>query len=193
MNGDDRAGFAEVYGRATQSGNLKHDMARPTDPDKLIALALTDRRLSAPMFRAKVANDAAHIRNLIALWRADVMAVARHNHWCVPMRVQVTPTHAEVLPVYLPGMFVWAIADASIHAWLWDVCPACTGRKFSLAIDGGSGKSVLSDKACVACAGTGRSVPDVQPVSLMPFVEKCLGTLRGRFERAEKQAKAKLR
>lgn len=184
--------FAESYGRATLSGDLSHSDRRISDPDRLMALALTDRRLVSEMFRSKVSNDAAAIRNLIAMWRADVVAMARRGHWTVKMPVNIDQVHIEVLPVYLPVLYCWSVADASLNFWLFDVCQACQGRKFQLIDGPDGGKRSLSDKICPSCNGDGHVKPSVHPAILDGFLKQAIDALEGRFQSAQRRANRKL-
>jgi len=106
--------------------------------------------------------------------------------------VEIEPNHREVCQVAMPLRYVWNISDASLEAWVMDICPACTGRRMEL-MDGQDGRRVLSDIPCKACAGSGKSLPVVEPLSLLPFVGQVLEILTRRFESVGRAANKKLK
>jgi hypothetical protein len=193
MNGD-RMTFGDAYSGAVLSGNLQQFEYRISNPDRLMALAFCDRKMGSEMYRAKTANDPQKIREMKALWRADLLKTARARHWRVKLPVVVeVPDKIEICEVMLPMRHVWLVADVSLKTWLLDVCPECTGRKFQLLNPESDGKQVLSEKACQACGGSGRLVPDVSDRALIDFVEEAIRILRTRYETIGRRATKRLR
>jgi hypothetical protein len=193
MTIDDRPTFADSYARAAHSGNLRQVENRISDPDRLIALAVTDRRLGSPLYRSRAANDASKVRELRALWRNDLLTVARNRHWHVRLPVIVeSPDQIEVCDVAMPTRFVWLVADTSIMSWLLDVCPSCCGRRFEL-LDESAGRGVLTDRPCKSCAGTSFAKPVINPAFLQSFLEDSIEILKRRYERIGAKARTKLK
>lgn len=184
--------YADRYAQAALSSDLRQRAFAVSSPDVLAAFALIDTHLSTYAYRAKVANDPAAFRRLRAMHRADVKRIAEKRNWQVPLLVEIEPNVREVCQVHMPLRYVWSIADASLDSWVMDVCPACTGRRMEL-MDGSDGRRVLSDIPCKACNGGGKSVPMVEPLNLLPFVEQMMEILARRFENVGRAANKKLK
>lgn len=184
--------FADHFAQAALSGNLRQREFKISHPDTLMAFAMVDTHLSTFAYRTKVANDPAAFRRLKAMHRADVKKLAEKRHWTIPLMVEIEPNHRELFQVSMPLRYVWNISDASMESWVMDVCPACTGRRFEL-MDGTDGRRVLSDIPCRACAGGGKSLPMVEPISLLPFVGQVIEILTRRFESVGRAANKKLK
>lgn len=192
--------FDDQYGRAVVSGNLKQTEAwRVSDPDRLMALAFTDRRLGSHLYRARIVNDAQKYRELRDMWRAELREIARKRRWTVMLHAQLTPAYMELCEVIVPPSYCFAIADASLRAWIFDVCPACLGRRFEL-LEGLDleGRQVLSDRACKECEGTGKAklrITDVDPVParvIEKLVEESVRLLSGRYESVTRRASKRM-
>jgi len=184
--------FGDHYAQAVLSGNLRQREFRISHPDTLMAFAMVDTHLSTFAYRPKVANDPAAFRRFMAMHRADVKKIAEKRHWAIPLMVEIEPNHREVCQVAMPLRYVWNISDASLEAWVMDVCPACTGRRMEL-MDGQDGRRVLSDVPCKGCGGSGKSLPVVEPLFLLPFVGHVLEILTRRFEAVGRAANKKLK
>ncbi len=187
----DRPTFAEKYGRATQSANLRH-VERPCDTDKLTALAWADRRLSSPLYRARVANDAAQVRALHDLWRAECARLALRRRWTIWVPAVTADGKHVTAQIVLPMLLVREVARISLEHYLFDICPTCQGRKYRLLrdvlVDQGAvpevadiqGRDTLSDDLCPACGGTGK--PEIAaPAYLLPLVRAAVESLEGRY------------
>ncbi len=144
-----RPSYAEQYGRAVHSSDLRHVDWRTADVDRLAALAWVDRRLASPMFRSAVANDAREVRRLRELWHDECGRMALRRGWDIRVRE------------------IRVIAHRSLTHWLFGVCTACGGRRYRLwrdvlaergHVDKAAviGRDVLSDDPCPACASGGR-------------------------------------
>lgn len=133
------------------------------------------------------------VRELRRQWRVDVLHTARQRHWRARFSIVLDDRQgAEKCDVLLPDRLVHLVADASFEAWLFDVCPACAGRKFEL-VDDGPGRRELSDRKCSACDGTGKQAPKIALASLQRFVDESVEILRRRFEQVGRRASTRLR
>lgn len=119
------------YSRAVGSGNLRDD-PQHFDTAVLAAVALSSS-YGGLLFRAKYFNDASSYRRLLAQWTWIVSTKAQRRDW----------------PVHIP---IDKVARVSLKMWIYDGCPACTGRRKETIFNTPS----LSAKDCTLCGGTGK-------------------------------------
>lgn len=203
---NDKPGVGEQYGRATQSSDLRHRQRVVADPDRLAAMAWSDRRLATSVYRAKVANDPFAVRELREKWRQECMKMADRRRWTVVLPAQRVGNAKQVLvEVAIPTLLVYEVARLSIQHWLFDVCPDCIGRKYRLQVDvltemgaitpeqaAAIGRDVLSDDLCKSCGGTGKPAYDA-PEYLLPLVKAAVESLETRYREAGGNAIRRLR
>lgn len=119
------------YTRAVGSGNLRNDELH-FDADVLMAMALSSN-YGGLLCRAKYHNDPVAYRQLKDQWTWIVSTKAQRRDW----------------PVHIP---IDKVASISLKMWIYDGCPACTGRKKETIFNTPS----LSAKDCNLCNGTGK-------------------------------------
>lgn len=141
---------AERVGLAEQSSDLTLRLRSACDADKLLAVGMSAQRrpLALALHRVIYAQDASAYEEARHLLRKHVYAKALKEEWIVRYR----KINAAPKPVDLRRF-----SDAVLTWMLNDVCPECSGRKFSLMESTIShGARVLAPRLCPVCHGSGK-------------------------------------
>lgn len=140
-------------------------------------LTLREKRCDADMLLAAGYAAQRNRRGLTALhaYRLRVVGDRRGRHELVEEMIDWTRTlHLGGHRLRITRPEARQVAEITLAWWIYDSCPACTGRCFRL----GPGGQHLSAVPCKACDGTGkRRMPSKVPVARRPLSSWMFGEL----------------